>query len=116
MTSSRGSGSMSAVPDQLRDEEREVLILTALVHRFSGIAVPAELFAPVLNVSKSSPVELEKLVNASLLDLLAEDEPGAWRMTHSLIAEEILRQLLSPASVCPPGTTGGPRCRRGASG
>jgi tetratricopeptide (TPR) repeat protein len=80
----------------LRDEEREILILTALVHRFSGIAVPAELFAPLLNVSRSSPVELAKLVNASLLDLLAEDEPGTWRMTHSLIAEEVLRQLLTP--------------------
>jgi hypothetical protein len=80
----------------LRDEEREILILTALVHRFSGIAVPAELFAPLLNVSRSSPVELAKLVNASLLDLLAEDEPETWRMTHSLIAEEVLRQLLTP--------------------
>ena len=79
----------------LRDEEREILILTALVHRFSGIAVPAELFAPLLNLSRSSPVELAKLVNASLLDLLAEDEPGTWRMTHSLIAEEVLRQLLT---------------------
>jgi hypothetical protein len=80
----------------LREEEREFLILTALVHRFSGIAVPAELFAPLLNVSRSSPVELAKLVNATLLDLLAEDEPGTWRMTHSLIAEEVLRQLLTP--------------------
>lgn len=80
----------------LRDEEREILILTALVHRFSGIAIPAELFAPLLNVSRSSPIELGKLVNASLLDLLAEDEPGTWRMTHSLIAEEVLRQLLTP--------------------
>jgi hypothetical protein len=80
----------------LRDEEREILILTALVHRFSGTCLPAELFAPLLNVSRSSPVELAKLVSVSLLDLLAEDEPGAWRMTHSLIAEEVLRQLLTP--------------------
>ena len=85
----------------LRNEEREVLILTALVHRFSGIAVPAELFASLLNVSKSRPVELEKLVDPSLLDLLAEDQPGTWRITHSLIAEEVLRQLLSPPGGLP---------------
>lgn len=80
----------------LREEEREILILTALVHRFSGMAIPAELFAPLLNVSRSSPVELTKLVNPALLDLVAEDEPGTWRMKHSLIAEEVLRQLLAP--------------------
>ncbi|MFB4305049.1 hypothetical protein ACA511_02950 [Actinomadura sp. GTD37] len=80
----------------LREEEREILILTALVHRFSGIAVPAELFAPLLNLSRSTPVELAKSVSAQLLDLLSETEPGTWRMTHSLIAEEVLRQLLMP--------------------
>ena len=65
------------------------------------MAVPAGLFAPLLNVSRSRPVELEKLVNASLLDLLAEDQPGSWRITHSLIAEEVLASCLRPSGGLP---------------
>jgi hypothetical protein len=81
----------------LNSEQRELLTLTALIHRFSGVAVPVELYASLLHISLSNPIQLEKYVDDSFLDLLTEEEPGTWRMTHSLVAEEVLRQLLTPA-------------------
>ncbi|WP_219463142.1 hypothetical protein [Nonomuraea rhizosphaerae] len=81
----------------LRDHEREVLIVIALAHRYSGIPIPATLFAPLFGVPPADQVELSRHISENLLGLLIESEQEVWRMTHSLIAEELLRQLLSPA-------------------
>ncbi|MFI6576373.1 hypothetical protein ACIBFB_11260 [Nocardiopsis sp. NPDC050513] len=80
--------------DRISDVDREICVLLALAHRFSGVAVPADLFADLLGVAPSDTVELRKHVDDRLLPLLIEEEEGMWRLSHSLIAEEVLRQLL----------------------
>ncbi|MER7444912.1 hypothetical protein [Micromonospora avicenniae] len=85
----------------LTETEREVLILVSLCHRFCGVPVPAELFAELLNIRPTEDVDLLAEVRAELNDLLIEEPAHAWRTTHSLVAEELLRQLLSPSEGTP---------------
>lgn len=85
----------------LSDREREVVVLICMCHRFCGVPVPAELFANFLDVPSSVNVDLAKELDPALSDLLVEDPEGAWRTAHSLIAEEVLRQILSPGGDTP---------------
>lgn len=80
----------------INDTDREVLVLLALAHRFSGVPVPEDLFAGLLGVPPSHQVELRQYVDKPLLGLLVEESQGMWRLSHSLIAEEVLRQILVP--------------------
>ncbi|WP_353943690.1 hypothetical protein ABII15_19955 [Streptomyces sp. HUAS MG91] len=89
--------------DQVIDVDREICILLALAHRFSGVPIPSDLFTELLGVAPADDVDLRAHVDEHLLPLLTEESPGMWRLSHSLIAEEVLRQLLVP-----PGTTTGP--------
>lgn len=85
----------------LSEAEREIAILVSLSHYYCGVPVPAELFAEILNVPFSESVRLEKEVTATFAALLVEEPKGVWRTSHSLIAEEVLRQLLSPPVSAP---------------
>lgn len=87
----------------LSDVEREVAIFISMSHYFCGVPVPADLFAESLNVPLSESVRLDREITSTLAALLVEEPKGAWRTSHSLIAEEILRQLLAP-SVSAPGS------------
>ncbi|MGA5817218.1 hypothetical protein ACPC54_05060 [Kitasatospora sp. NPDC094028] len=89
--------------DQASDVDREICILLALAHRFSGVPVPSDLFTDLLGVAPADDVDLRLHVGERLLPLLIEESDGMWRLSHSLIAEEVLRQLLTP-----PGATTGP--------
>lgn len=85
------------------DVDREICILLALAHRFSGVPVPSDLFANVLGVAPSDNVDLRKHVDGKLSAMLIEESDDMWRLPHSLIAEEVLRQLLATS-----GATAGP--------
>lgn len=89
--------------DGISEIDREICVLLALAHRFSGVPVPSDLFADLLGVPSSDDVDLRQHVDDGLLAMFIEESEGMWRLSHSLIAEEVLRQLLSP-----PGETMGP--------
>ncbi|MFI5864793.1 hypothetical protein [Streptomyces sp. NPDC051546] len=90
------SGYVDQFVTGINDTDREVLVLLALAHRFSGVPVPEDLFAGLLGVPSSHQVELRRHVDERLHGLLVEESRGMWRLSHSLIAEEVLRQLLVP--------------------
>ena len=83
--------------DGIGDVDRKIVIMLALAHRFSGVPVPAEVFTNLLGVAPSDNVELLHHVDAKLAGLLIEDGDDMWRLPHSLIAQEVLRQLLTSA-------------------
>ncbi|WUC43332.1 hypothetical protein OG692_16205 [Streptomyces cellulosae] len=85
--------------NQISDVDREICILLALAHRFSGVPVPSDLFTDLLGVAPADDVNLRLHVDDRMLPLLIEESDGMWRLSHSLIAEEVLRQLLTPAGV-----------------
>jgi tetratricopeptide (TPR) repeat protein len=75
--------------------ERSCLSLISLVHRYAGMALPAELLARILEVPPTVPVELGTRIHDATLALVVEQRPGEWRTLHWLIAEELLHQLLA---------------------
>ncbi|WP_405699644.1 hypothetical protein OG209_14435 [Streptomyces sp. NBC_01383] len=83
--------------NHLSEGEREIAIVISLSHFYCGMPVPAELFAEALNVPPSGVVRLDREIAPAFSALLVEEPKGLWRTSHSLVAEEILRQLLSPA-------------------
>ncbi|MEU8679106.1 hypothetical protein [Streptomyces sp. NPDC048560] len=89
--------------DQVSDVDREICTLLALAHRFSGVAVPSDLFTDLLGLAPADDVDLRLHVDDRVLPLLIEESDGMWRLSHSLIAEEVLRQL-----VASPGAATGP--------
>ncbi|MFB4193332.1 P-loop NTPase [Streptomyces carpaticus] len=93
------SGYVEQFVTGINSTDREVLVLLALAHRFSGVPVPEELFAGLLGVPSSHQIELRRHVDERLLGLLVEESQGMWRLSHSLVAEEVLRQLLVPPAV-----------------
>jgi tetratricopeptide (TPR) repeat protein len=76
--------------------DREVLLATALIHRYAGISIAADFFANVLGIPPNRDVRLARSVGDPALGLLIEDEPGFWRTAHWLVAAEAVRQLLQP--------------------
>ena len=77
--------------------DRDVLLATALIHRYAGISVAADYFAGVLDIPPNRAVRLERSVGEAALGLLIEDNPGFWRTAHWLVAGEAVRQLLLPS-------------------
>lgn len=83
----------------LDDHERELLLLISLCHYYCGLPLPADVFAELLDVPPSESVDLLEFMKPERTDLLVEEPVGAWRITHALIAEEVLRQVLAPAGI-----------------
>ncbi|WP_217274413.1 hypothetical protein [Rathayibacter sp. VKM Ac-2835] len=82
--------------DDLDPRARPVVILTALTHRYGGGSIHSSVFAPHLELSHSKPVNLGKLFPNQLDGLLLEERVGYWRTPHALIAEQVLRECLTP--------------------
>ncbi|MFF7928974.1 SAV_2336 N-terminal domain-related protein [Streptomyces mirabilis] len=89
-------GDVGQLLGHLSEIDREVCILLALAHRYSGVPVPAVLFSNLLGVAPSYRVDLRRHVDERLLAILIEESDGMWRLSHSRIAEEVLEQLLLP--------------------
>jgi tetratricopeptide (TPR) repeat protein len=76
--------------------DREILLATALIHRYAGISIAADFFAVMLGIPPNRAVQLDRSVGDATLGLLVEEEPGFWRTAHWLVAGEVVRQLLLP--------------------
>ncbi|QDY06848.1 hypothetical protein FJK98_06420 [Micromonospora sp. HM134] len=82
---------------RISDTDRTVFVLIAVAHRYAGVSVASDLFAEILQAKDDQAVILEKHLSDAVQNLLAEEAPGYWRTVHWLIAEESLRQLLTPS-------------------
>ena len=103
----------------LSEVQREILGFTALAHHYAQRTIPQQAFATSLGVAKSRSVRLDDgVLPPATLELLVEvdEDGGAWRPSHELIALELLVQLLAPGGGdrrfggrgCPAGRSGSP--------
>jgi hypothetical protein len=81
---------------QLVHPVRKVLGFLAIAHCYAQQPLPAQSFAPVLQLPRGRSIDFRKALPAEALELLVETGIGQWRIAHILIAEEILRQVLCP--------------------
>jgi tetratricopeptide (TPR) repeat protein len=83
----------------LSEVKREIVGFTALAHHYAQRTIPQQAFAAHLGMPKSRSVRLQDgILPPTTLELLVEvdEDGGAWRPSHELIAQEILVQLLAP--------------------
>ena len=79
----------------LNDKQDRLLIFSAIALHFGQRGLPVGAFRTVLGMSPREPMDMHLLLPDAAMDLLVEDSPGQWRIGHSLVAEEILRQIMS---------------------
>lgn len=97
-------GYVSRSLEQATTAERDALKLIALVHRYSGLAIPDALLAGALEVPDDVWVDLRARMSPEVLALLIEEYTDEWRTSHQLIAHELLKQLLTPSTEGRPAT------------
>lgn len=83
----------------LNEVQRKIVGFLALAHHYGQQAIPVQCFATILGLPRDRTVDLSQHLTPEALELLIKADERSWRTAHNLIAEELLRQLLSPAQV-----------------
>jgi hypothetical protein len=84
---------------EVEDKFRPVLVIIAIAHRYAGISVHSSVFADHLRLPPNSPVRLDKRLSVESKGLLIEERRSFWRVSHQLVAQEVLAQLLQPSEL-----------------
>ncbi|MCX5646163.1 MAG: ATP-binding protein [Phycisphaerae bacterium] len=81
---------------ELSDVQKRMICFLAIAHHYGQQALPAQSFAGLFSLPVGRKIDLTKALPSNAFDLIMEAEPGLWRTSHDLIADEIMKQLLSP--------------------
>ena len=81
--------------DGLNDDQKRVLVYAAIALRYGQRAFPSSALRAVFGLNPSSPIDVPSLFPATTEELFVETEVGAWRIGHSLVADELLQQMLA---------------------
>jgi tetratricopeptide (TPR) repeat protein len=78
--------------------QKRVIGFIALAYHYAQRQLRSQAFADLLGIPRNRAVKLLKALPEELFDLLVEQDEEEWRVSHELIAVEILEQLLSPSN------------------
>ena len=84
---------------EITDEQRRILVYTAIAHYYGQQSIPTRSFISLLGIPRSRTFDLPAAFienTEPALDLLVGNQGGAWRVTHHLVAQEIMQQILAP--------------------
>jgi tetratricopeptide (TPR) repeat protein len=85
----------------LTSEQRRVLAFISFAHHYGQQSLPAQAFSALLGLPPARPVMLDSMFQgpaSAALELLIEEPHGEWRTAHSVIALEVLQQILAPGA------------------
>jgi len=94
-------GYVARTLEAISEAEADCLRFIAMVHRYAGVPMPAEILARRLGAPADKAVDLRSYLGPDALALLVEEQTGEWRTVHHLVALELLRQLLMPPGGTP---------------
>jgi hypothetical protein len=77
--------------------QKTVLLYIAVAHYYGQRPLPEQSFFELLNLPANRVVDLQNTLPDWCFSLLAESGSGKWRTAHYLVAEEIIKSVLSPA-------------------
>lgn len=80
----------------LSDVQRRIVGFLALSHHYGQQPIPAQCFAPLLGLPRDRAVDLPGCLTPEAAELIIQTDEKSWRTAHNLIAEELLKQLLTP--------------------
>lgn len=78
--------------------QKKVLLYIAVAHYYGQRPLPVQSFCELLKLPANKVVDLRNALPVWCFALLAEVTTGKWRTAHYLVAEEIIRSLLSTGS------------------
>lgn len=81
------------------DVQKRILLFLSLAYYYGHKEVPTWAFAEIVGVPNRQRFLLEKSLTEAQIHLLRREGADGWRPVHSLVAIEIIRQILSPARV-----------------
>jgi hypothetical protein len=84
--------------NSLTSPQQQIVGYLALAHHYAQRPLPVQLFAEMLGLPRSRTINLVSAFPHESLDLLVQADRDTWRTAHNLVAQEILEQLLWPAS------------------
>lgn len=76
-------------------EQKRVVVYAAIALRYGQRSLPASALRAIFGLSPHDRIDLPSLFPPNTNELFVETAPGEWRVGHSLVAEELLRQLLA---------------------
>ena len=79
----------------LGDDQKKVVVYAAIALRYGQRALPASALRTIFGLSPRERIDLPSLFPPTANELFVETAPGEWRIGHSLVAEELLKQLLA---------------------
>jgi hypothetical protein len=82
--------------NNLPDDQGLIFIYIALAYYYAQQAVPAQAFASTLHIDPGKSVNLSRLLPEHARILLLENGKNAWLPIHQLVAQEILKQVMTP--------------------
>ena len=79
----------------LDDDQKQVVIYASIAMRYGQRALPASALRGIFGLPPGGRIDVSALFPQSTGELFVETTPGEWRIGHSLVAEELLQQLLA---------------------
>ncbi len=83
---------------ELNDGQERVLVYAAIALRYGQRALPGSAFSAVFGLSPRNSINVLSLLPPTTDELFVETAPGEWRIGHSLVADELLQQMLASGS------------------
>ena len=80
---------------ELNEEQTEALVYAAIALHYGQRGLPVGALRPIFGLSGRENPDLSRLFPSATTELFVETSPGEWRIGHSLVAEELLAQLLA---------------------
>ena len=80
---------------KLTDSQSEALVYAAIALRYGQGTLPVSALRTVFGLSPRDSSEVPRLFPPTTDELFVEIASGEWRIGHSLVADELLRQMLS---------------------
>ena len=84
--------------EKVTNSEKPLIVLAAISHYYAGLPLPSQMFAGLLGLDRNVPIKMHSALGEGAAALLLEDKSHEWRTSHPLVAQEILSQMLVPAS------------------
>ena len=80
---------------ELDENQKRVVVFAAIALRYGQRGLPASSLRSIFGLTPRDRIDLPSLFPPSTSELFVETAPGEWRIGHSLVAEELLHQLLA---------------------
>ena len=78
----------------LNGEQGRALVLAAIALRYGQSALPTSALRSIFGLNSGFPTDFPSLFPSTTEELFVETRTGEWRIGHSLVADEVLLQML----------------------